>query len=153
KLRPLPPAEADEMALVLFVTDCMLRTDPERGPRYGLNPEVRRATLARMSRRDIERALRLNREFPEDLPQRLFSALVPDEPMPEIGADVQRLRGLLQAVTLLRGKVRDLPDEETLRRRIAREELLEPHRHLVGDDFRGRTYELLRLGVLLDGEG
>src|SRR5262249_20159993 len=88
-----------------------------------------------------------------DLPQRLFSALVLDEPMPEIGADVQRLRGLLQAVTLLRGKVRDLPDEETLRRRIAREGLLEPHRHLVGDDFPGRPYELLRLGVLLDGEG
>src|SRR4051812_3756972 len=99
-LQPLPPAEADEQALIRFVFDCSQRTDPERGPRYALNPHLRRATLARMSLEEIQGALRINREFPEKLTQRLFSALVLDEPMPEMGTDVQRLRDLLQGVIL-----------------------------------------------------
>ena len=40
KLQPLPPGEADELALVRFVTECRLHTDAERGPRYALNPDV-----------------------------------------------------------------------------------------------------------------
>ena len=36
--------------------------------------------------------------------------------------------------------------KDAIRQRIAREELLAPHRHLVGSDFRGRDYELFRLG-------
>jgi len=153
KIKPLPPAEPDELTLVQLMTECSFRTDPERGPRYALNSEVRGTTLAKMKLSDIRRALKLNREFPEDLPQRLFSALVLDEPLPEIGTDVQRLRDLVQAVTWLQGKVRDLPDEKLLRQRIAREELLAPHRHLAGRNFRGRAYELFRLGALVDGDG
>ena len=153
KLKPLPPAEPDELAVVQLMTECSFRTDPARGPRYSLNPDVRGATLAKMKLSDVQRALRLNREFPEELPQRLFSALVLDEPLPEIGTDVRRLRDLLQAVTWLQRKVDDLPNEKLLRQRIAREELLAPHRHLAGSNFRGRAYELFRLGALVDGDG
>jgi hypothetical protein len=45
-----------------------------------------------------------------------------------------------------------MPDETRLRQRIARVELLAPHRHLVGRNFRGRDYELFRLSALLDGD-
>ena len=105
-----------------------------------------------MSPGDIKAALKLNREFPEDLPQRLFSALVLDEAMPEIGADVQRLRDLLQTVTLLRGKIPDLPDERTPPPAHRPRGAARAPRHLAGRQFRGRLYELMRLGVLLDGE-
>src|SRR5262249_13008768 len=49
KLKPLPPAQPDETAAVQLMSECSFHTSPERGPRYSLNPEVRRAALARMS--------------------------------------------------------------------------------------------------------
>jgi cellulose synthase operon protein C len=153
KLRPLPPAEPDELAAVQLMSECSFRTDPVRGPRYSLRPDLRQATLQEMTANELRGAVLENRELPEELPQRLFSSLVLGEPLPDVAGEVQRLRDLLQATVWLRGKFDNLPNETLLRQRIAREELLAPHRHLAGRNFQGRAYELFRLGALVDGEG
>ena len=140
-VRDLAGASLSHALQVLVDRSTVVLEGGER--RWTLNEDVRRSALRAMGTPEaLQRALAAN-PHPDDSRQRTLELLLSGRPVQVDDLSLPELRELHQVSLWLKGVpgVR-LPPPETVRARLACEELLAPFRHLVGDHFRGRRKEL-----------
>jgi len=119
--------------------------DPASPVSWRLTQAARRRALAAIGEPESLRTLRrrLSVAAPGTL-QRMADLLLYGEPLPATLA-IGELAALVEAHDWYQGLLPWLPPAETLRRRLAMAQLLEPMQRLIGDQFVGRTHELERL--------
>lgn len=119
--------------------------DPVSPVSWRLTQAARRRALAVIGEPESLRTLRrrLSVAAPGTL-QRMADLLLYGEPLPATLA-IGELAALVEAHDWYQGLLPWLPPAETLRRRLAMAQLLEPMQRLIGDQFVGRTHELERL--------
>jgi len=146
-LRPVDSAYVGDSDAVLDLLELCERTPAKGGSRWMLKNSVRRQALQEMcSRAAIERALQANQPRPDDVLQRMFEAYVAETAPPVEKQSPAELVASLQVLDWLEGTLEGLPDRGELTNRLEWQQLLQPFRELVGDNFRGRTKELVDLG-------
>lgn|GEM_PF-413920 len=155
KLQPFGEVAPDSDARAELLADCEVLATDETS-RWTLRTSIRQAALNRLfERNSIDAALAANPERPDTYTQKLFEALLKNyRERPEMLRARARFgmpeenRSLLQVVEWLSGVPEfegKLPRLEEIKERIARDQLFEPFRALVGEHFAGRRAELNQL--------
>lgn len=139
----LPPGT--EGALARLLRSSGVVETGERGLRWRLDADMRRAVLQRLGGRDA--ILRACREYlvEDDVVQRTLVDVLEQRSPAWAQRSRDALTTVLEVAEWLHGIVPDAPDPAAVRRELDRELLLEPFRYLVGEHFRGREEELARL--------
>jgi hypothetical protein len=148
-LLPLQGNHSQEARAQLLV-ECDVLSSDERGTRWSLRTPVRQSTLLRLFERGwLDEALRANPNRDDSPTQRIFekcidlSSAPPSLPQTlEEAASMLEVSYWLEAVPKLWDRI---PARDSIREVIAREQLLEPFRSLVGNHFAGRVAELATL--------
>lgn len=149
-LRPWGDVNVEPSLKTELIADCEVAYNAESQPRWSLRNNVRQAALRRLAETGrIKEALDANPQRARTVTQQLFEQfLLPEKPTTEnthlTGFDPALLKIVhwLDGVPLLKER---LPSAEWVKGRLAREQLLEPFRLLVGTNFAGRKSELAAL--------
>ncbi|MEN3328141.1 MAG: hypothetical protein V7638_2948 [Acidobacteriota bacterium] len=155
KLQPFGEVARDSDARAELLADCEVLSTDETS-RWTIRTSIRQTTLHRLFERDsIDAALAANPERPDTYTQKLFETLLKNyRERPEMLRARARFgtfeenRALHQVVEWLSGVPEfegKLPRLDEIKERIARDQLFEPFRALVGDHFAGRRAELNQL--------
>jgi len=159
-LRPFQGDPSPEVRTQLLV-ECDVFSSDRGHSRWSLRTQVRQTTLLRLFENGwLDAALRANPTRDDSPTQRMFEQCIDvsgsPPPLPhtlEDAAAMLEVSYWLQAVPQLWGRI---PPRDSIREVIAREQLLEPFRSLVGDHFAGRIAELATLSDyvgVLDASG
>lgn len=129
---------------IALIADCEIARTAENGCRRRLKLVKRREVIAGLEdREDMRRALQETVDPPRHDPvQQALDALIQGERIDVSSLPQERLYALHIATEWLRGLLEDLPDSQEIANRLRLDELLQPHRVLVGTGFVGRRKEL-----------
>jgi len=137
-------------AKVELLADCDTRYAAEGKPLWSLRTPIRQAALRRLfAQGKVSEALAANPKRPDSSSQRLLEQLLSGSTRPISLADIREEgTDLLEVVSWLDGLPefkKQLPSTDWIKQNLAREQLLQPFRNLVGAGFAGRRAELSEL--------
>lgn len=140
-LRPVDREPDRDGPPVEFMAEC---ERVNNGARWRLRDDVRRATLRGLLRtRGCAQARSANQGPSGDATQRWLDRALRGEPIETVPRE--ELAAVVEVAGWLDGLVDGFPPLDTLRGRLALEDLLRPLRALAGKHFRGRADELAKL--------
>jgi cellulose synthase operon protein C len=152
ELESLHPFQADPSpeAPAQLLVECDVVSSDRSQTRWSLRTPVRQTTLLRLFENGwLDAALQVNPSRDDSPTQRMFEQCIEASgappPLPQTLEDAAAMLEVsywLQAVPQLWSRI---PSRDSIREVIAREQLLDPFRSLVGDHFAGRVAELATL--------
>jgi len=150
ELHPNGEVSPSSSAKVELLADCDSAYSPDGKPLWSLQTPVRKAALRRLfAQNRVDDALAANPKRPDSIIQRTLEQFLSRTIRPITTADIREEgTALLEVTNWLEGlsefKVQT-PSTEWIKERLAREQLLQPFRSLVGNTFAGRLDELVQL--------
>ena len=147
-LRPHGEVSRASTAGTELLADCDVTTGHKRGPVWSLRRSVRQAALRRLlTANAVRSAIDANPDRPKTVLQKVYERCLTGGWSAEAvdAGGIDEWRALLAVIDWLEGLPGipgTIPTARLLSRRIAREQLLQPFRELVGTFFAGRRTEL-----------
>lgn len=149
----LEPAEGFEADMGKLLELAVMSEREDGTVEWRLPNDIRRPALRLLAERQrLERTLASSKSAsdPDSPYQRIFEAYVHGDHLPLEQQDIAELQASLNAVKLLEGVVRDIPDERRVRAALVRRDFVSQFEQLVGRHFVGRVDALQQLREFVD---